>query len=154
MKLPLTDNAGNDASSDTDSTLVKFDHDTYSLCQQVPFHSHSKFSVSQSNPAILTLYHLISLYSLREKIASLLNVHTPSLHIQYRFSTDSKDTLPCDLITHAHFVTLLRLLRERSVPGKTASGRPSTRKMRQYMLQVFNKGDSPFGAENKVCIPY
>jgi hypothetical protein len=107
-------------------------------------------SVSKQSRDIDVISSAISLYALHQKIASSLNIFPDSLQAQYRFSTDPKGTLPCDLVTHAHFSTLLKLLRERSVPAKLRSGLPSAKRMKAFTLQVFNKGDSPYSAENKV----
>ena len=96
----------------------------------------------------------LTLFDLRQKVASSLDIYPNSLQIQYRFSTDLKATPPCDLITHVHFATLMNLLRERCVPRILASGRRSTKNLKQFTLQVFVKGDSPFvgAAEAKVSL--
>jgi len=111
-------------------------------------------SASKQSRTIDVVSSSISLYSLQQKIASALNIYPETLQVQYRFSTDPKDSLCCDLITHGHFNLLLRLLRERTVPAKLANGRRSTRKMKAFTLQVFNKGDSPYSADVKVRRPF
>jgi hypothetical protein len=97
----------------------------------------------------------ITLYELHQKMAISLNFHPDSLHPQYRFSSDPKDTIPCDLTTHVQLSMLLTLLRERCVPPILASGKQSTRKLKPFTLQLFNKGDSPYGpSEAKVGIAH
>ena len=88
-------------------------------------------------------------FSLQEKLAELFNIYPSSLHAQYRFSTDTKGSLPLDLNTQLHFNTMITLLRPLIVPPRLQSGKRSTWKMRQVTVQVFNKDDVPLSAESR-----
>jgi hypothetical protein len=96
----------------------------------------------------------ISWPSLHMRIAEILNVYQASLHVQYRFSTESKDSLPCDLTSQQHLDTMIRLLRALVVPPLTKSGRPSAKKMKSVTVQIFNRSDEPHQGKHgpgKVC---
>jgi hypothetical protein len=79
--------------------------------------------------------------SLKYKIAKILDVFPETIHIQYRFSTDNKDSLPCDLMSHGHLITMLTLLQALVVPPLTKSGCPSAKKMKPVTVQIFNRND-------------
>ena len=88
-----------------------------------------------------------------DKILAGLNVHperASSVQLEYRFSTDNKDSLPCDLTLDAHFKTMITLLRPLIVPPLTKSGKPSAKSMKAVAVQIFNRHDIPPMGE-KVC---
>ena len=78
-----------------------------------------------------------------DKLAEMLNIFPTSLHAQYRFSTEHKESLPLDLTSEAQFNMMMSLLRPLVVPPRTATGRRSTRKMKPVVVQIFNKNDEP-----------
>jgi hypothetical protein len=86
-----------------------------------------------------------SWFAFQERIAKHLNVYPSSLHIQYRFSTDSK-ALPCDLTSQDNLDTMITLLRPLVVPPLLANGRRSTRQMKAVTVQIFNKDGGPLAA--------
>ena len=89
-------------------------------------------------------------FRLEQQLAEALNVYPASLHARFRFSTDHKDVLPCDLTSQKQLDTMIALLRPRIVPGRTKSGQPSVRPMRQVTVQVFNGNDEPVQSDAKV----
>ena len=78
-----------------------------------------------------------------DKLAEMLNIFPTSLHAQYCFSTEHKESLPLDLTSEVQFNMMMSLLRPLVVPPRTATGRCSTRKMKPIVVQIFNKNDEP-----------
>jgi hypothetical protein len=83
-------------------------------------------------------------HELKDRVAEHLNIFPTSVHLQYRFSTDTKDSLPCDLTSQQQLDVLLALLRPLIVPAILANGRPSTRQKKAVVVQVFNKNDNGY----------
>ena len=73
-------------------------------------------------------------YQLEQKIAEMLNIYPTSLHAQYRFSTDNKESLPCDLTSAHHLGTMITLLCALVVPAILATGHCSTRQLKKVTV--------------------
>jgi len=96
-----------------------------------------------------------SWFELEHKLAKILDIYPTSLHAQYRFSTDNKESLPLDLTSPQNLQIMMTLLRPLVVPPILSNGRRSTRKMKPVTVQVFNKGDDTSTMQNdKVCQVY
>jgi hypothetical protein len=77
---------------------------------------------------------------LKEQLSIQFNVHPTTLHARYRFSSDLKQALLCDLLTEDQFNMMIKLLKPQVVPERTATGRRSTRKRKIVSVQIFNQG--------------
>lgn len=66
-----------------------------------------------------------------------------SVHLQYRFSTDSKDSLPYNLRGEKDLQVMMKLLRPLVAPRMTKSGRISGVKKKEVTVQIFDKNDVP-----------
>jgi len=55
-------------------------------------------------------------FNLEQTLAQILDIYPTSLHAQYHFSTDSKQTLPLDLTLPQHLNMLITLLWPLVVP--------------------------------------
>ena len=85
---------------------------------------------------------LVSWPGLQQELSKHFNVYLTALHAQYRFSTD-KGSLPCDLTSNDHLLTMLKLLKPLILPPRLANGNRSNRQMKPMTVQIFNQGDDP-----------
>lgn len=97
------------------------------------------------------LSSMLSWGDFQQKLAEALNIYPTSLRAQYRFSSENKDSLPCDLTSQQQFTTMLLRLRPLVVPAMLTNGQRSARKMKAVAVQIFNKGDDPVQNNIKVC---
>ena len=123
-------------------THIAFESEPFTFCIDINSQARGARSVE-------TVSSNITLYDLKEKIATALNIHSSSLHAQYRISIDTnKNMLPYDLASHLDLNNLIALTRPLSVPGYLANGKRSTRKLKPFTVLIFNKGDDPYGPHN------
>ena len=82
---------------------------------------------------------------LQDLLLQTFDVHSASLHVQYRLSTEKKDTLLCDLTSQKQFDTLIDFIR------------PKWGNSKQTIVELYNKHDvqaeGSQSASGKVSIP-
>lgn len=88
----------------------------------------------------LTLSSLTSWADLQDRIAQVLNVHTGSLQLQYRFSNEKNNSLPFELSSHNDYRDMRDQLQPFVVPKILANGKPSKTVRKLVSVQVFNRG--------------
>ena len=88
----------------------------------------------------ITLPSPTSWAALQDKVAEILNVHTGSLQLQYRFSNKKSNTLPFDLRSHVDYNEMRDQLRPHIVPRILANGKPSKSVRKLVTVQLFNRG--------------
>ena len=66
---------------------------------------------------------------LQDLLLQTFDVHSASLHVQYRLSTEKKDTLLCDLTSQKQFDTLVDFIR------------PKRGNSKQAIVDLYNKRD-------------
>ena len=82
-------------------------------------------------------------FNLEQTLAQILDIYPTSLHAQYHFSTDSKQTLPLDLTLPQHLNMLITLLWPLVVPWILANGCHSNQPMKAVTVHVIQQGQRP-----------
>jgi hypothetical protein len=88
----------------------------------------------------ITLPSLTSWIDLKDRVAQVLNLHTGSLQLQYRFSNEKSNSLPFDLVSLDDYVEMCNQLKPFVVPKILASGKPSKSARKLVTVQLFDKG--------------
>jgi hypothetical protein len=84
---------------------------------------------------------------LQDKVAQVLNIHTGSLQLQYRFSNEKNNSLPFDLRSDKDFIDMRDLLRPFVMPRILANGKPSKSARKLVTVQLFNRGEEDSGVK-------
>jgi hypothetical protein len=87
----------------------------------------------------ITLRSFTSWDNLKDRVAQVLNLHPQSLHLQYRFSNEKSNSLPCDLVSPNDYNEMREQLKPFVVPKILASGKPSKSARKLVTVQLFDK---------------
>jgi hypothetical protein len=87
----------------------------------------------------ITLPSLTSWIDLKDRVAQVLNLHTGSLQLQYRFSNEKSNSLPFDLVSLDDYVEMCNQLKPFVVLKILASGKPSKSARKLVTVQLFDK---------------